>query len=113
MSMIVHRCEKCRKPDYWRDGRYAAGKPVDGQPLPVGDQDRRTCCGSAKWGPSELVPTYDAETTHEETRIIQPGGPAGVPGVRTCGCDECHEFYASLGDRTHAEIAAEKRGDDQ
>lgn len=93
--MIVHRCVKCGKPDYWRDGRYAGGKPVDGQPLPSDDRDRRTCCGAAKWGLPEIVPTWD-DDGHEMAAIIQPGGPAGAPGVKTCGCDECHAFYAEV-----------------
>lgn len=78
MSLIIHRCTKCNKPDTWHD-------------------DRKLCPGGAWTGP-ELIPTFD-QAGHRMTTVIAPGGPAGPPGVKTCACDDCITLHRTGGER--------------
>lgn len=72
MSLIVHRCLKCRKPDYWRNGRTAAGRTVGGEQ--PDKKDTRTCHGSA-WGDPELAPTFNDAGQREREAFFATVAP--------------------------------------
>jgi hypothetical protein len=91
VSIIVHRCPTCRKPDYWAGSGTAAGRTVNGEQ--PGRGESRTCHGST-WDDPELAPTFDYEG-NREPEVIPPGGAFGA-GSRTCDCDDCQAFYAQV-----------------
>jgi hypothetical protein len=91
MSQIIHRCQSCGKPDYWRDGK-TAGRTVNGK-APAADI-ARSCCRGRRWSDPELAPTFK-DGRRVET-VVRPGGTAGAIGSTTCDCDDCAAFYAGL-----------------
>lgn len=90
MSLIIHRCTSCQKPDYWaRGGTIASGRTVNGK-QPAAEQ-RRGCCRNAGWSDPEIVPTWGQDGQLEAT-LIAPGQPA-PGGARACGCDDCVALF--------------------
>jgi hypothetical protein len=82
MSLIVHRCD-CGHVDIFHTGpQCCAGRCRAGTHNP-------------KYGPPEVIPTWNQATGKRVEEIAEPGtkhAGFGIP-LQLCGCDACREVY--------------------
>jgi hypothetical protein len=84
VTMIVHRCSKCRRVDFWCEGTTVE---------PVGEREgQRVCCKGATWTEPEVIPTWLIVTGRTVTDLLPPGGKA-PGGARSCDCADCRALY--------------------
>lgn len=74
--MYVHRCTRCGHMQQWHTlGECSYGMcPCD--------------VNTARFGPPELIPTFDGDTTRENPGVLAPGASLAL-GFHACSCPEC------------------------